>query len=340
MDDLLPDDIVRDILARLPAKPLLRFRGVSKYWNRMLREPCFMNLRSRRTIILPLSETLILIDDNVPTDDTPHSVLKRFYPLANLRKINVIVRVIGTFNGIVLLGYMHKMILYNPFTGATKKLPCPPGSCTRPGYGFGYGATPDDLKIVRFVQSYHKCDVYSFKKNSWSSWSTLQYNIRCIYFQHSVGTFVNGFLHWLAYDSPKLIVLNVNDMVLSEMHGPVTQNLTEVVLLGTINGCLCSVNYLDNVYAFELWVMKEYSVEKSWSPIYSFRDDLNTPLCIFDNGRILMRSDSELTINDHSRKTYKKLNISVEVREEWHWHRMHVVEYMESLVAPSDMCCF
>ncbi|GJS83913.1 F-box domain containing protein [Tanacetum coccineum] len=150
MGDLLPDDIVRNILAWLPAKPLLRFQGVSKYWNNMLKEPYFMKLRSRRTIILPLREALTLIDDNVPTDDTPHLVLKRCCPLENLWRINAIVWVIRTFNGIVLLAYRSTtMILYNPFTGASKKLPCPPISCTRPGYGFGYGASPDDLKIVR-----------------------------------------------------------------------------------------------------------------------------------------------------------------------------------------------
>ncbi|PWA88931.1 F-box domain-containing protein [Artemisia annua] len=233
MADFLPDDIIRNILACLPAKPLVRFRCVSKHWNRMLTEPSFMNFRSRKSIILPLSEALHLIDDNVPADDMPHSILKRCHPYKNLWDRYSSVRVIGTFNGIVLLRYTRKLILYNPVTGASTELPCPPNyrDCWKHGYGFGYGATPNDLKIVRLKQKSDICDVCSFKKSSWS-WRKIQLNKKCITFENYVGTFVNGFLHWVAYNNLQLLmVLNVKDMVLSEMHLPFAKRAH----LGTID---------------------------------------------------------------------------------------------------------
>ncbi|PWA81895.1 F-box domain-containing protein [Artemisia annua] len=328
MADILPDDIVRNILAWLPAKPLVRFRCVSKHWNHMLTEPNFMSFRSRKSIILPLSEALHLIDDNVPTDDMTHSMLKRCHPDKNLWD-KYKVKVIGTFNGIVLLRYTHALILYNPFTGASTKLPCPPyRDCRRPGYGFGYGATPDDLKIVRLKQKSDICDVCSFKNSSWSSWSTIQLNMKCITFENYVGTFANGFLHWVAYNNPQLlIVLNVKDMVLSEMHLPFAKSFIRAHL-GTIDGCLCSLNKV-NANKFELWVLKEHGVEKSWLPKCSFtcKPD-HISVCILASGRILMKNPSELIIYDYLENTYEKLNISSNYE---YRIKMYAVEYVESL---------
>lgn len=60
----------------------------------------------------------------------------------------------STFNGIVLLviedHFLADMILYNPFTRARKIVPHPPSSPKSAYvYGFGYGATPQALKIVK-----------------------------------------------------------------------------------------------------------------------------------------------------------------------------------------------
>ncbi|MFS8032850.1 putative F-box-like domain superfamily protein [Helianthus anomalus] len=76
MATFLPDDImVCNIVALLPAKPLIRFQCVSKYWNHMLTQPNIMKLRSRKTVILPLhDDTIHLIDD---TDGT---IVQRCYP--------------------------------------------------------------------------------------------------------------------------------------------------------------------------------------------------------------------------------------------------------------------
>ncbi|KAJ0558506.1 putative F-box domain-containing protein [Helianthus annuus] len=147
MGDFLHDDIVCNILARLPAKSLLRFRCVSKHWNRMLRDPSFMKLRSRKTIFLPLDKTLHLIDDN-----NANSVVTRPIPTQYRRGIHR-PRVIGTFNGIVLLITLYDIILYNPFTRVSKELPrttvnpIPNLNCL---FGFGYAHGDEhDLKVVR-----------------------------------------------------------------------------------------------------------------------------------------------------------------------------------------------
>ncbi|XP_076947724.1 putative F-box protein At3g16210 [Bidens hawaiensis] len=335
MADFLPEEIVCNIFAassKTRATFLVRIETLIG----MLREPRFMNSRSRKTIILPLKETLHLIDDNVPSDDTCNLVVSRCYPLKNLLRKHVDASVIGTFMGIVLLGYSDYFILYNPFTCESKKLPNPPPCCNKGGYGFGYGENSDDLKIVRFSEHCNICDVYNFKESSWSSWSTSRYNIS-IKHAPDVGTFINGFLYWIANVKNTLTVLNVKSNGLSKMNLPFDPHL-----LGTLNGYLCALHRGSDTNAeFNMWVMKE---QNQWSKIYSFKFPLNdTPkvpsyaLRILDSGRILMMSLSWslLIIYDPSEDSYNTLNISL---KDGDLGSTPALEFLESLVSPLDIC--
>ncbi|XP_071740501.1 F-box protein CPR1-like [Rutidosis leptorrhynchoides] len=300
----IPNEIVANMLSRLEAKSLLRLQCVSKYWHSMLMDPDFMKLRSRKTIILSLGKTLHFID---VTDESTYSTFKCSSPSQQLGVKETDIQVIGSLNGLVVLVNVNAFVLYNPFTGESKRLPRPPTpNHSDSGYGFGYGATPTDLKIVRFRLSSYICDVYDFRRNSWSSWNTTIYDIG--FFQYPVGTFVNGSLYWVNMDQ-KLIVLIVKDMVLSKRILPCTYCIK---CLGTIDGCLCLLKQI-TLSRFELWVRKEHCIESSWVNTYSFMLDCiesfnSRTLKILDDGRILMlnRAD-QLIIYDISKGSYKLL---------------------------------
>ncbi|XP_076894033.1 putative F-box protein At3g23260 [Bidens hawaiensis] len=198
MADFLHDDIVCNIIARLPAKPLLRFQCVSKSWNRVIKEPSFMQLRSRKTIMIPLRDTFVFIDG------TCNSTVESCFPFGTCRPR---LKVIGTLNGIVLLACYNRHILYNPLTGVCKDLPSPP-SCQRSAYGFGYGANSDDLKLVRIREFNAIYDVYNFRESSWSIESTSEYKI-FPKVHRIIGHFVNGSLYWIAYGRSVLIFLDL-----------------------------------------------------------------------------------------------------------------------------------
>ncbi|KAK1409724.1 hypothetical protein QVD17_36253 [Tagetes erecta] len=121
------DDVICNILARLPGKPLLRFRCESKHWNRLISDPCFMKSRSRRMILSPYTRPLVVIDDNVPAEDEAHSIVRLTpYPLKLEEGTHV--SVVGTLNGIVILALHDKsslgchLVLYSPLTRASKIL--------------------------------------------------------------------------------------------------------------------------------------------------------------------------------------------------------------------------
>lgn len=331
MTDFLPDDIVCNIITRLPAKTLLRFQCVSKSWNRAIKEPHFMKLRLRKIIMIPLRDTFLFIDDTC-NSIVERCFVKRSFPF-DTRRIRL--KMIGTLNGVVLLACDNLHILYNPLTGVCKDLPSPP-HCPRSAYGFGYGANSDDLNLVRIREFNTIYDVYNFRESSWSTKSTSEYKI-FTKVRREIGHFVNGSLYRNAYGRSVLIVLDLKDMLLSEMCLPfeITKEFL-LSLLGTINGsCLCSL-YPISLHGFDMWVMKE---QDRWSKIYSFElQALNNdimgymPVCILNSGKILMLDPSRnLLIYDTSKDSFETFNALLEIR-------VGALEYVESLVSPSDIC--
>nr|GEV92038.1 hypothetical protein [Tanacetum cinerariifolium] len=236
-------------------------------------------------------------DDNVHVDGTTSSVVEVSSGFGS-------VTIMGTFNGIVLLlldkDMLDQLIPYNPFTRVSKMLPKPGYNCL----GFGYGATKDDLKIVRLISYYYQIledyDVFSFKNSSWEK--VKRVNIQGIRFRYGdVGKFFNGFLYWIGYselDKVVIVALNVTEMVLLKINPPL-QFSSKNSPLGMIDGCLCIIQK-SGERGFNVWVLKEQGVESSW-----------TKTC----GRILIMDYSyQLIIYYTSNGSFKKLNLPEELR--------------------------
>ncbi|PWA80167.1 F-box domain-containing protein [Artemisia annua] len=356
---ILPDCIIHDILARLPTKVLYRCKCVSKHWNSLITDPYFIKMRKRQMILLPSSPIQVL-DDNYPNDDMANLMFKLPSPYRNPQNNDVIF--LGTVNGIVLLVVNYtRMILYNPFTGASKLLPYPISDLACGSnhiYGFGYGATLDDLKILRFDQSafyahqsafyardYDILHVFRFRTNSWSM--SRNYNIKNILIKdNDVGTFLNVSLHWIVYKYQMMIMaLNLENMVLSYIPLPVPGSGHNTrSRLATLHGRLCIIdsNYYGQTRLF-VSVMKEQGV---WSEQCLFISGLEViniqgfapPLTLLNDGRILMMNNSKkLIIYDTLKHSFKVLELSEKLYyDEKHSCGLSVIEYVETLVSPSD----
>ncbi|KAJ0704851.1 putative F-box domain-containing protein [Helianthus annuus] len=343
-------DVIYNILSRLPGKPLLRFRRVSKHWNRLISDPYFMKLRSRRVILLTYTRPLVVIDENT------YYVTRIRHHLQHTR-----VSIVGTFNGIVLLALYDytcleycQLILYNPLTCASKKL-VSMGEPYKPldGYvfGFGYGATTDNLKIVRFdvfrhlKQEVFKYDVFDLKTSSWSKLP--QYLTKDFIFTgDKVGRFLNGVLYWMIREPCyRILALNVKEMVFWKTKVPY-ELMHTWPLLGSIDGCLCMINSGIDVGRYDLWVSKDQGgVEISWLKAHSFTIRLEPHLrnnsflfYILGNGKILIANTSStlLVMYDMFKDSYK--TIDLESCRGYGLHTILPIEYVESLVSPSDMC--
>ncbi|XP_076957340.1 putative F-box protein At3g16210 [Bidens hawaiensis] len=254
----IADDVLHNILARLPGKPLLRFRCVSKHWNGLISDPYFMKSRSRRMILLQFTRPLVAIDVN----EAHHAVELPHSPLEHEEE-NTQVSIVGTLNGIVLLALIHncksllipsrfKLVLYNPLTCASRIVALMGRALVHDHhpyvFGFGYGATKDDIKIVRFEYfsnhpngPQYKFDVFDLKTCSWST-QPRDLTIES-FLQSAPGTFLKGFLYWLTLSSSfGILALNVNEMVFLNVKLPDELTYVNETLLGSIGGCLCVAN--------------------------------------------------------------------------------------------------
>lgn len=303
---------------------------------------------SRRKILISIPNLLVL-DDNV---NTAESAVEIPNPILNCHIREV--KMVGTFNGIVLMVLVcysdvwtrgtrkhdtANMILYNPFTRASKIVPdpYPPLKTTAQSYGFCYGASPDDLKIVRLrsKKPWKTCDVFNLKTGTWNMPKIL---FQDNYFNDGVGTFVNGILYWNA-DSQKIVALNVNEMVFSNINLPYPYVYIRAPL-GTLHGQLCMIiENPDDCALLEMWVMMEHGVENSWSKSYSFKINYQLLLRVVtptDDGRILLAGLSAVVNYDPLKQTYKTLGADLLIG--LFRFRVRGMEYVESLTSPFEIC--
>nr|XP_043617336.1 uncharacterized protein LOC122589154 isoform X2 [Erigeron canadensis] len=273
------------------------------------------------------------------------------------------VTIVGTINGVVLLlihrSQGHNMMLYNPFTGAFKILSDPPLENHYSGsyvYGFGYDTlTPHDVKIVR-LRAYmddtnsrsRPCDILSLKNGSWST--PLKLSGDYVFFEYS-GVFVNGFLFWIASDSEHrvlVVALDLKGMVFSEIQLP-PNRLFSRFPLGKINGNLCMICYERNsVGYYEVWALNEEDGgTKSWSFVNLSTSILRgrhhndvSLMCFLDEGKLiqLRRNNRRLVIYNLLNDTQKIYLYSVDLTSLAQVRSPLAVEYVESLMSPSDLC--
>ncbi|CAL0308750.1 unnamed protein product [Lupinus luteus] len=297
----LPEELMVEILSRLPVKPLGQFCCVSKHWNSLISASDFIKYHLHRSATEFLHHRLLgsdvsgiglrfsrslrsLIDNPSPSpplfDENPQFKILYFCTM-----------IVGSCNGLICwLNYFrekeyHNIRYLNPLTRVESESPCfhhPKGDLTCfTVFGFGYDHVSDRYKTVAIY-----CDpkakktiarVYTLGgENCWRKiksfpflprWSSASYTDRC-------GKFVSGTLNWLATnpnDRGSLIVASVdirNETCVEILLPSVVEKLqlNARPKLWVLGGCLCfSYNYND--IHFVLWQMKVHGLTDSWSKL-------------------------------------------------------------------------
>ncbi|XP_047339493.1 F-box protein CPR1-like [Impatiens glandulifera] len=200
---LIPDEILPDILCRLPVKCLLRLRCVSKFWLALISSSHFVKLHLSRSVQTKNNLRIFMWKDNIyRVDFDPLNegflppVAVDYLPLSCLVMSLIMemrfadydggILLCGSCDGLLCLSNtisINTVLLWNPSTGKSIKLPYPSVdlrdkyeiiyNCT---YQFGYDNTNDDYKVVRMVlysnilrvgSHDYELNVYSLKSNLW-----------------------------------------------------------------------------------------------------------------------------------------------------------------------------
>ncbi|XP_058202731.1 F-box/kelch-repeat protein At3g06240-like [Rhododendron vialii] len=318
----LPEEILTDILSRLPVKPLCRFKCVSPSWNSLISDPYFVKTHLNRTDTLknpkhPYQNKII-----ISTCDNLYSVRKsekkNLYSV-DLTNLNPTITkldfpttarhaaVRSSCDGLLLASNSDHSILFllNPSTGERNKLPTRPpvldpvqmihGSHS----GLGYDSSTDDYKVVIFTRYktefspfFSILDVYSLKTNAWR-------RIKCLHYcpmGNNGGVFLKGCIHGLCWRVGSIVAFYLSDEVFREVPTPASFRQGKICSydVAVFGGCLCLVKKGKT----EVWMMMEYGVRESWTEftIHSgFR--MARLLCLLAEDEFLLSTYGERGLN-------------------------------------------
>ncbi|KAM7485681.1 hypothetical protein LguiA_001690 [Lonicera macranthoides] len=333
----LPDEIIDDILTRLPVKSVLRFKSVCKRWLSTISYPSFHRKTEHESILLVeesdsdevLNVSLYSIDDNKLVTESfslPVPCNEKKYKRSETVVSN-------SCNGLVIIGFGESIFLFNPSTRYFAKVLCCPHRYKYETVGLCYDATTNDYKVVLQLSQLYGAnlssnmatpDVASLKSKQWAR---VHFHFRFDASSVRGGPIVNGTLHWtvedaidrnqtnsLIYQSKKIIICYdpcVN--VFEEFPSPIG-NASAIFCLGVLGGCLCMARFRGKFAEerIEVLKMKEYGVRESWTTLFFISSDFRPFLFTEDHEVFLKKkpvSNSSLFLFTKNREVLLKQNV-------------------------------
>ncbi|KAI3443979.1 hypothetical protein Pfo_000644 [Paulownia fortunei] len=298
----IPSEVFREILSRVPAEPLLRFRRVCKAWRDTIDDAIFIRLHLDRQLLKiqdssngvgqlilrgELNTWLYSLSLESLNSDGGGKIVKAT-PLNHIPSYGGTKSPVGSCNGVMLISPSKgNNFLWNPLTREFHRLP-PLKVMSKKSSGLyhsvsglGYDCAADDYKVVKIAQVFDpryrslksETLVYSLRLDSWKRIKDFPYRISRL----RGGIFLKGALHWISSTMPlksmdDLIIgldLGTEDYCLlplpSEISGPEKPPAKH---LGVLGGCLILSCYYQ-IDRLDVWLMKDYGVQKSWIKLFS-----------------------------------------------------------------------
>ncbi|KAH7845778.1 hypothetical protein Vadar_005886 [Vaccinium darrowii] len=295
----LSDDLLIEILWRLPVKSLLQLKSVCKYWYDLLRSPYFINLHHDRAASIAAEEntdcllvkrfiggdeggfTLSFVPNETPVEDIDIS-----FTGLDMKHL----RILGPCNGVVcltIIGFNSSIVLWNPSMKEFRVLPQPSYKNDHmSNWGFGYDSYTDDYKVVRFgmmsrdlpIKGIDEAvEMYDLSTDSWRVVDT-ESPVEYIHCFHDSNVSWNGDFFWYAYPQiyhrrvcgadhgAVIITFSMSDEVFEEIPVPevCSSDPHSENKLFVMNDSLAMVIY-PNGWSNPFWFApEEFSLQKSF----------------------------------------------------------------------------
>ncbi|XP_049389260.1 F-box/kelch-repeat protein At3g23880-like [Solanum stenotomum] len=363
------DQIINKILLHLPVSSLVRFRSVCKSWRSLINDPIFIDTHLKKMEFvsnhLRLFQIVYQLYPNEglrswcyaggPCDELIHPG----FPVTNTKQCTY--ELLGSCNGLIcyITKFLHgkeEINLWNPSMRKNRVLPHSKFSPERqrhaPNYGFGFDGHGDhklikityiDDRLKNEKKQWSEVEVYSLKLDSWKKIGDCfpsQY-----YYVRGDTVFFNGCIHWLTQREygkirPRrlpIVSFNVANEVFQEywLPNPTEREANCISSLhGSLSVCAKSTSSVDNsVLNIEVWLMKEYGIEETWTKLYVTRMDEELsgpiiPLRVLDyDAEAIVYINKNVFLYDHENEEFEDFGI---------WANgigvPYVTSYMESLV--------
>lgn len=344
----IPDELVVDILIRLPVKSLARFKCVSKPWLFVISNPAFIKVHLKSSFNIKNSKYLLkhhlfcistfprhhfrdfplhLLMGGAQDDD----LATANYSVSNS---NLPMRIMGSCNGIICIAINElQLFMWNPILRNSKLLPPlhrPSALCCYVKDGFGYEQTTDDYKVVTIFYCMgdsgpYEVQIYSRRANSWKRIEDFNYGNPL----DQSAKYARGYFHWLIDSNgcPEIVTLNLATERFAKMGGPNPDAVIEscstweyddlCASLGLFSDTLCLL-YDDHETKMDLWVMEEYGNRDSWVRLFTL-PVFGTPglyphflrVCWMNDDEILFYYGCVVLIYNLTEKAYRFTSMSV-----------------------------
>ncbi|CAN1778246.1 F-box/kelch-repeat protein At3g23880 [Linum perenne] len=304
MSDFIPQEVMTNILKRLPIKDLVRCRSVSKHWLAIIDTPHFISCQLHHSISTNFNSALFFqttmegvtyytrgrrspneipdLPDKLILMGSCHGLV--CFVLVDCNLHSMFGRIFIPQSSYVL----PQLLLLNPTTG--ERCSCSVDSFITKeqvpkmaAYGFGYDEISEDYKVVRIMQSasgFHDAEIYCVRGKAFSS-TTIHFPVaKWLEFEQRVGKFVCGALHWCNYDADahrfKIRAIDLGSETIRELAQPNYSFkkkgacFLNIGVLDSSRLCVCAFHKAVN--ETDVWVMKEYGKVESWSMIYCFKN--------------------------------------------------------------------
>ncbi|XP_058007999.1 F-box protein CPR1-like [Hevea brasiliensis] len=253
MSDHLPQELLAEVLSRLPVKSLLKCRCVSKTWYSLIADPSFIAQHLKKTaarnsgllffsystreLVWPFKENvryLLYPDESFPANpveelDCPFKGIKRF------------VNIVGSCNGVFCLSddvYVYSHFIFD--------------------------------EIRPFVE------IYSLRSRGWRK---VKKDLKYFITARSSSAFLNGACHWVATKRGNgpgvrdvIVSFSLGEEVFGEMEVPdclvMKYHFMDVAVFGGSLLLVASFK-LTGEGCFTVWMMKEYGIPGSWTKLFN-----------------------------------------------------------------------
>ncbi|XP_055960642.1 F-box/kelch-repeat protein At3g06240-like [Mercurialis annua] len=301
--EYLPEEVVVQILSRLPVKSILKFRCVSKLWNFIIRTPHFISAFSSNNHHHYSNEDLDRYLSLHPPFNPPNTF-----------------RIVGSSNGLVCLLslsqyppiYYNQFILWNPAVRKSMLIPestfCLLDLTSQRLFGFGFDSRTNDYKLLVarcLAHSITDVILYSLSSNSWKKITHVACKYRNDNYLLFAPSFVDGRFYWPIFDEKKNLVLvfDLRDEMFREISLPeclryVDRACLQMIAFGESSIAVIHQDERDSSYESDIWVLKEYN-SGAWMQLATVGKRCRGSSYVFefgDNGEVLVQFYTEQSL--------------------------------------------
>ncbi|KAG8384741.1 hypothetical protein BUALT_Bualt04G0149700 [Buddleja alternifolia] len=352
--DDLSEDVLLEILLRLPVKALLQFKCVCKQWYALIESPHFVN----RHFGHGSNQEHLLIRHYRPDKERYAHALycddtfSEYVEPDHLQMPVTVAALMGPLNGIFcVVSISGHMGLLNPATRQFKPLPSvhsnvqPHLSSYDDLLGFGLDPLSGDYKLVSIQYFWNEemdiphypslVSVYNSGSNSWRHFEDVDLvnSSRCAY-RSLCNTYLNGVYYWLTEFNDTDVAILAFDMsgeMFHEIQVPdcIKSKEGDLALYGDSIALLsCDLDKIDK--CVDVWLMTKEGCWTKSLTVGPFQD-IKWPLGFWKNNELLLETgNSLLTLYDVNTK---KLRTVESRRKENGFFIYWVFPYKESLVS-------